>query len=32
MVEITEMAALFNDFNRVANSLQIHPTQPGEGL
>ena len=32
MVEITEMAALFNYFNRVANSLQIHPTQPGEGL
>lgn len=32
IVEITEMAALFNYFNRVANSLRIHPTQPGEGL
>ena len=32
IVEITEMAALFNYFNRIANSLDIAPTQPGEGL
>lgn len=32
IVEITEMAALFNYFNRFANALQIDPTLPGEGL
>lgn len=32
IVEITEMAALFNYFNRIANSLDIAPTLPGEGL
>ncbi|HVR44659.1 MAG TPA: hypothetical protein VMS56_14580 [Thermoanaerobaculia bacterium] len=32
IVEITEMAALFNYFNRVANALEIEPTLPGEGL
>ena len=32
IVEITEMAALFNYFNRIANALQIDPTAPGEGL
>lgn len=32
IVEITEMAALFAYFNRIANSLDIEPTLPGEGL
>lgn len=32
IVEITEMAALFAYFNRIANSLEIEPTKPGEGL
>lgn len=32
IVEITEMAALFNYFNRFANALHIDPTRPGEGL
>lgn len=32
IVEITEMAALFNYFNRFANALRIDPTLPGEGL
>lgn len=32
IVEITAMAGLFNYFNRVAEALQIEPTQPGEGL
>ncbi len=32
IVEITEMAALFNYFNRFANALELEPTRPGEGL
>jgi alkylhydroperoxidase family enzyme len=32
IVEITAMAGFFNYLNRVANSLEIEPTKPGEGL
>lgn len=32
IVEISAMAGLFNYLNRIANALQIEPTQPGEGL
>ena len=32
IVEITAMAGLFNYLNRVADSLHIAPTQPGEGI
>ncbi len=32
IVEIVAMAGAFNYLNRVANSLEIEPTKPGEGL
>lgn len=32
IVEISAMAGLFNDFNRVNDALLVEPTKPGEGL
>ena len=32
IVEISAMAGLFNYLNRVADSLHVEPTQPGEGI
>jgi alkylhydroperoxidase family enzyme len=32
IVEIIAMAGMFNYLNRVADSLRIEPTKPGEGV